>query len=433
MGNYMDPLNGDNTLKYDDLGNGEDATFEVSNLTRALHQNRIFKPNEIAWYDYFSRYGYIDPYDTDQVLKEFLFFTKPDLYIFNGNNYNNCTLNSSIKNIPFFKEAATRHKDALLQLQLGIKDHHGVRNPFMALLTNAVTSKLDLPAIQSETNQSTPNVYGVTIDYRSQSFKSDNAFDFTLSFSDTAYLEIYTMVKAYDEYMRMQKMGEISLTNSKDGTYRERYKKYVLAHILPEQFSVYKFLIGSDGETILYYAKATGVYFTDVPRSDFGDPGDQGFKYSVGFHANFVEDNNPLILTEFNHITKAAKTSTPLDVFNGAGVNNSWARFPYIALASASNGDKRVMRRGTSTDYRLKWTQSATADIDYNYSGSNAAYYDSTNRNGRYGSGGDSSAGNSVYINNKNYYSAGLRVNSSGYAGSLMVNTENRNERLFTR
>ena len=389
MSNKMDPLRGDGTITYENTRNGS-FTTGVNHMRMVMHQNLLFDKDEIKWYSHFNRYGYIDPYNTDQVLKEFLFFTKPDLYIFDGDRINGSkiSLNPSLSIIPFFSEAAYRHPQALAQLQYGIKDDNGVYNPFMALLSNSVTSKLDLPAIQSEFNQSTPNIYGTTIDYRSHSIKSDNAFDFTLSFLDTAYLEIYTMVKAYDEYMRLQKLGDIE--------YNDKYKQYIIDRIIPEQFSVYKFLIGSDGETILYYAKATGVFFTDVPRSDFSDPGNDGFKYSISFHANFVEDSNPSILSEFNRISpmydsiKEAKSNQKsinyVDVYNGEGVNNSWARYPYIETVDEF-GDKRVARRGVHKDYRLKWLDPDNPSEDNAYAGGintstvgmyNPNYYGST-------------------------------------------------------
>ena len=432
MSNKMDPLRGDGTITYENTRNGS-FTTGVNHMRMVMHQNLLFDKDEIKWYSHFNRYGYIDPYNTDQVLKEFLFFTKPDLYIFDGDRINGSkiSLNPSLSIIPFFSEAAYRHPQALAQLQYGIKDDNGVYNPFMALLSNSVTSKLDLPAIQSEFNQSTPNIYGTTIDYRSHSIKSDNAFDFTLSFLDTAYLEIYTMVKAYDEYMRLQKLGDIE--------YNDKYKQYIIDRIIPEQFSVYKFLIGSDGETILYYAKATGVFFTDVPRSDFSDPGNDGFKYSLSFHANFIEDNNPMILNEFNLITPASSKGPYIDVYNSQGVNNSWARYPRIVKAEEIY-DRRVSRRGTHRDYRLKWTDAdnPTEDnVSYNSIRGTGGY----NNGSSYSSSNNKNGGNGsvVYMNNKNYYNSGLRVNPKGQAGNLLyewvngnINTSNPKFQLFT-
>ena len=144
-----------------------------------------------------------------------MFFTKPDLNIFgayddNGSIPYNSSLNDALKTIPFFTEINYRNKDALRQLQYSIKDSNETVNPFMYSLSNSVTSKLDLPSISAESRESTPNIMGTSIQYRGHSYKSDNGYDFSLSFKDTAYLDIYATVKAYDEYMRLLKMGEVS-------------------------------------------------------------------------------------------------------------------------------------------------------------------------------------------------------------------------------
>ena len=214
----------------------------------------------------------------------------------------------------------------------------------MYLLTNCVTSRLDLPGISAESKESTANVMGTVIQYRSHSRKSDNGYDFSLSFRDNAYLEIYSMVKAYDEYIRLLKSGEIS-----------PIKKYIVSRILSEQFSIYKFLVGEDGETILYYAKLTGCYFTDVPRGDMSDPGSDGFKYSLSFHAQFVEDSNPMIINEFNRISPGNSSTDFINVYDSDNnvVDNTWARWPRIIVVKEN--DLQVARRGVKYDYRLKW------------------------------------------------------------------------------
>ena len=319
-------------------------TVTIKNAKDVLASNLIFDPSAIEWYDKYNRFGWLDPFNNDQVVQEFLFFTKPDLNIFSGVGYQNAKLISQLQNIPFFVDANLRHRQALMQLQSSVHDSYDRSNPFMYLLSNAVTSKLELPGITSESQESTSNIMGTSIQYRGHSLKSDNGYDFTLSFHDTAYLEIYTMVKAYDEYMRLLKLGDV-------------YPKheYIVNRIIPEQFSIYKFLIGSDGETILYYAKLTGCYFTDVPRSDFGDPGNDGFKFSLSFHAQFVEDNNPMILNEFNRITPAASKDKSNLVstynYNTGTVDNRWVSFPWIE----SVVDLRSERRSTKKDYRMRW------------------------------------------------------------------------------
>lgn len=340
----MDPFGShDLSIK---LGN---KTFKVDNESSVLASNLIFTRKDADWYNKCNRYGWIDPLDNDRVTKEYLFFTKPDLDIFDKNSKK---LLSSIKNNPVINEVANRLPKALSQLQKSVNIASDTYNPFMYIFSNAVASKLDLPGISSDSQESTSNIMGTSIQYRGHSLKSDNGYDFSLSFKDTAYLEIYSISKCYDEYMRMLKLGEIEHSSYYKDT-------YIVNHIVPEYFSIYKFLVGSDGETILYYAKLTGCYFTDVPRSDFGDPSDEGFKYSLSFHAQFVEDMNPQILSEFQRITP--KSGKVLSVYNSSinAVNNLWAKWPKIVKASKDNETygKRVTRRGVKYDYFLKWLQ----------------------------------------------------------------------------
>lgn len=322
----------------------ETNLMAINTLGDAMAANRLFPRDKIEWYDKVSRYGYIDPFSVDQICKEFLFFTKPDLNIFETSSNTKIELQGNLKTSPFFKDAKNRNINALRQLQYSFPDDYGKKNPFMYLLTNAVTSKLDLPSITSESKESTSNIMGAAIQYRGHSLKSDYGYDFSLSFTDTSSLEVYTLVKAYDEYIRMLKIGEISPK-----------KEYIVSKILSEQFSIYKFLIGSDGETIIFYAKLTGCYFSDVPRSDFSDPGQDGFKFSVSFHAQFIEDNNPAILSEFNKITLAKSSGPFLSVYNNSlgCINNMWGRFPRIVKES----DGRSKLRGVNEDYRLVWTE----------------------------------------------------------------------------
>ena len=334
--------------------------FTLKGMNTLLHRNLIFDNRDIQsnWYTYYNRYGWINLLDNDLVCKEYIFFTKPDLFIFRDHEISS-GLNDTFGKIPFFKDAYRRNPLSLAELQYSVNDIDDKKNPFMHLLSNYITSRMDLPAIQSESNKSTPNDYGVAIDYRSHSFKSDHAYDFALSFKDTQNLDVYILVKAYDEYMRMSKMGEINF--NENTRVAENFRNYMKYKIIPEQFSVYKFLVGSDGETILYYAKATGVYFTDVPRADFSDPGNDGFKFSVSFHTNFIQDMDPLILSEFDALSLASYDYNDfLEIHDGSDMNNEPAKYARVVQVL---GDKRVNRRAgfrslhqLFRDYRLKWT-----------------------------------------------------------------------------
>ena len=340
-------------------GDVKKGIINSNDFNKILAGNLLFPEHDSSWYTRFNRYGWIYPYG-NTATREYLFFTKPDLNIFANPNaeYKNLQLindgYSNLGSIPLFADGINRFKDSLTQLCSSVTCHDGRKNPYMCILSNAVTSKLDLPGINSESVESSTNMYGSSIQYRSHSLKSDNGYDFTLGFTDTIFLEIYMVAKFYDEYLRLQKMG----------TVRPKYE-YIVNRVLPEQFSIYKILVSDDGESIVYYAKLTGVYFSDVPRSEFSDPQADGFKYSLGFHAQFVEDSNPYILNELNMVSgissfsQAANTEC-MDVYNTnlSVMNNEWSGLPFVKKVLVGQ-DARVTKtardRHGTYKFLLKW------------------------------------------------------------------------------
>lgn len=347
--------------------NGDTITIKASDMNDTLNNSLLFGRENIDWYNKFIPFGYLDPYITYTPHRQYLFFTKPDLNIFGSGgdagyieaghdqrtDYASLTMNPALKQYPIFREAEDKYKPILTQLQYSVKGSNNMFNPFMCILSNACTSKLDLPGISAEVNESTTNMLGTGIQYRSHSYKSDNGYDFTLSFTDTKYLEIYMLAKLYDEYMRLQKMGKVAPK-----------KSHITNKILSDQFSIYKFIVGEDGETILFFAKITGVFITDVPRSDMGDPGDDGFKYSLSFHGQFPSDVNPIYINEFNALSKyymnlndSEGKYMKLYNKNVGYVNNKWCSLPYIETVGIDDLRVAQQKRDGFGDYayRLKW------------------------------------------------------------------------------
>ena len=336
----FDPLysDSDNKIKADGR---EIISISNNDMDKILGSNLLFPRRSIEWYTKFNRYGCIDPFNSLSENREFLFFTKPDLNIFATETSSDNGLISGLTSQPLFVDAYQRYRKILCQLESSVTSD-GNTSPFMCLLSNAVTSRLDLPGISAEDADSTQNIYGTSIKYRGHSLKSDNGFNFTLSFTDTVFLEIYELVKLYDEYARLCKLG-----------YVETKKKYIENKILPDQFSIYKFIVGADGETILYAAKIIGVFFTDVPRSDFGDPGQDGFKYSLSFYGQFVEDNTLTIINDFNKVSGVTSTDyKPVYDNNLNIVNNEWVSSPVITTSESAT--RANLGLGTY-DFKLKW------------------------------------------------------------------------------
>ena len=329
----------------------------LSDMNNILWANGIYDRQDIQWYSKFNRFGVKDPYNALTGSKEYLFFTKPDLHLVkHGTNI----LNPELENQPYFKELYQRYPDIIAQLQHG--NGIGDNGPFMAILSNSVKNTLELPEIQSDVIDTPATIYGTAYNYRSWGYKSDEKVDFSLEFEDTKYLEIYNLVKAYEEYERLKHLGLVTPPNI-DGVKDVNgkcFSYYIKNKILHDQFSIYKFIVEDDGETIIYYAKLWGVFFKSVPRNAFSDMKiEGGITYAVEFEAAFVDDMNPTILTDFNSLVydkyKDSTVDLPIYDTNTRSINGEWATIPMISKVpkeknSSWNGPKTM-----NHIYKLKW------------------------------------------------------------------------------
>lgn len=328
-----------------------------TDMKQVLWANGIYNRADIQWYQKFNRFGVLDPYNAVSGTKEYLFFTKPDLHIVEPGTG---TLNEELWNQPYFVELGQRYPMVITQLQ-NSNGIGGNKGPFMAILSNAVKNSLEIPGVTANTIDTPSTIYGTSYNYRGWGFQSDEKVEFSLEFEDTKYLEIYNLVKAYEEYERLKKLGMVTPPNI-DGApvvNGRCFSYYIKNKILHDQFSVYKFIVEDDGETILYYAKLWGVFFKNVPREAFSDMKvDGGLRYTIDFEAAFIDDMNPTILTDFNqlvmpHIPEGA---VELPIYNQQKrmIDGSWASMPIITKVK-TEGIEWNGPRSMKHIYKLKW------------------------------------------------------------------------------
>ena len=174
-----------------------------SGVKDLIMANGIYDRYDMQWYKKFSRFGIIDPYNAINTTREYIFITKPDLCLMNTSNG---TLHTLLSKYPFFIEAISRYNQVARQLQSSISINDG---PFMTMLSNSVSSSLDLPGINAEMIESGANIMGTKISYRGTSIKSDEDFDFSLEFEDTKHLDIYMLFKIWDEYEKLKWNGAL--------------------------------------------------------------------------------------------------------------------------------------------------------------------------------------------------------------------------------
>lgn len=306
-----------------------------------IHEARnagLYHRTEIDNYNKFARFSdFLDPSAAVTYAKEYVFFTKPDLHLFQ--NGNSSVLNPELANIPFFKEMHQRYNIILRHLQLST---NGNTSPFMNLLTNNANDGLDLPSLDTLEMETGANAYGELIKYRWMALDSNH--EFSMEFLDSKYLEIYLLAKTWEEYSRLKAFGQVTPPS----------EYYIINKILHDQVCAYKFIVGEDGETILYYAKLYGVYIKNVPRDMFSD-----FNYkdglpsiSLSFNVNFVEDMDPSVLVDFNQLTSPYLKGPVIPMYDQQRgmVNGQFVNMPFIQyVPRADNSINRY------SYYKLKW------------------------------------------------------------------------------
>lgn len=300
------------------------------------------------WSTQFDRLQFANPYHAIPNTREYLFFTKPDLHIFRpGTN----TLNLELGNDAFWLEMMAKYKNVVMNLQSSAGKGDTNSMPFMPLLSNAVVSSIDLPGVTGETMDTPQTIYGTSLQYRMGSLKSDESFDFSLEFSDSPSLEIYHLFKMYDSYATLKALGVVSPPMYKDAI--NSMNRYTVDRILHDQIGIYKIITSDDMETILYYAYYCGCFPKTTARDTFKDMETGIQRYSIDWHAQFVEDMNPLILVDFTelckkHINEKSDTQVPLWHDKKGHIDGNWLSCPYIYLATDSNSS-------TGYSYKLRW------------------------------------------------------------------------------
>lgn len=316
----------------------------------------------------FSRYGYIDL--SGEFLtgtREYLFFSKPDLHLFDlsGNLY------EPLRTNPFLVEAFNHYRFSFYSLQQTFSSNTSgkpndssigdvtsnsstifdTKSKFIPLLSNMATSTLDLGDITAGDVEGNRNLYQINTTYREGSLTSDLAYDFSIEFKDTKYLDVYMLFKIYDEYCRHKYMEEIEPVNP----------DYIMSKIYPEPFSIWKVIV-DDTDRIIYWAKAIGVTPMSVPRGAMSNFENQ-IKITINFKAQFVKDMDPVNLMELNHLTKSSIVGSSEKGIVLPSSGETWVGYPWI-VADGTSGLHTFARTGddnassSNKCYRLMWIDS---------------------------------------------------------------------------
>ena len=296
-----------------------------------LHAAGLYRKSQINNFNGMYRFGKFDPYNTLNDTHEIVFFTKPDLNILSSKN----KLNPDLSNNSFFKELLAKYPNVIYELQSTYSS-----NPLSNLLFNSRKpgSSLDVPSLSANTVDNPANIFGTAYDYRGSSEGSNDNFDFSIEFVDNKYLDTYMYFKAYEEYQNLKSHG---LVGPRD--------YYITNKIIHDAIGIYKFVLGEDFETIIYYAYYWGVFFKSLPRDIFSNTEfNGGLNYTIDCRAAFFDDMDPLIIRDFNALTKnyrSSSTKANSPIYKNKEINGEIVKSAYITQDTI---DKRKI-------YKLKW------------------------------------------------------------------------------
>lgn len=354
----LDIVENNLTVEVDDGGTSKNVNLsevkktdimnnESNYMKMLLHTNNIYNRNEIRrnLYTGTFRFGLANIYDSiGYNCREYLFFTKPNLNIIaqDDNGIAGSKLNSNLSNINFWQDLYSNKRDIINCLESSCN----TLDPFNHMLQNMVQSNLEIPALESTSIDTPSNMYGISYEYRGTSEASDDNPQFSLEFRDTKYLDVYNFFKAYEDYETLKHHGVISPS-----------QYFIVNKQLHDAFSIYKFIVDEDMETILYYGKMYGVTPMSLPRDVFSNPNfDSGLSYSINFKAAFYEDMRPEILGDFNVLSAKYFKSLPYYItpYNGE-IDKSDMRVAKAAFVYKDTSSATAKRSPHGYVYKLKW------------------------------------------------------------------------------
>lgn len=309
-----------------------DGSFEQ----KAMNSYNLFTRKQIDAnrFEKFCRYGLIDPYNSHMYTKEYLFFTKPDLHVFERYEENGkmLELNKKVAQNDYFAGAILTNRRSLeLLQQTYFQGGFDARPIWNTLLSNQVSSKLDLPNIAADMTEHNTNLYGIRQYFRDSSRAQEYGFDFNLEFKDTVNLDVYHFFKAYNEYCNFEYEADIP-----------PFDKHILNNIRYKEFSIYKIVV-NDVNRIVYYAKHIGVTIKGLPMDAMTDV-DGVETFSVPMHTFHVVELKPYILNEINMLTIkqcgsniSSSSIIPLYDAETNMANTEWGTAPFITSEKVSN------------------------------------------------------------------------------------------------
>lgn len=256
--------------------------------------------------DFFTQYNvyrnHIDKHDPFVKGIPMIFVTTPKL------NFEDVNINSDA----FLTYLKTYEPDILKSLTTLTSNPVGSFNsPFIKILTNTCLS-IDSKDTVARTKETGETFYGYKQTLPAAIIDSLLGDEISVKYKEFKDLPIIKMHKAWLEYTEHIRRGLFIPT---EHAVKNKYIDYLS--------SLYYFLLDFDGETILYWAKYTGIAPLNVPYSSLsGDINDHSIPdITINYIYSYKEDMNPSIFRDFNKTVFKVGTLNWFDVLENKGSN----------------------------------------------------------------------------------------------------------------
>lgn len=263
-----------------------------------------------------------------------IFFTRPDLNLYDPNT-NYASLLPTISNDPTF---SLLHKTEDTLLRTLTTKAFSTTHDFNPFLSNKAES-FETKDVVLKTMEYGETFTGYKVKYGKNTIESETADEISIMYTEDSDYRVYKIHKAWVDYISKVYRGEISASE-------ESIRNFILDYAA----SIYFFLCGPDGETILFWTKYTGVFPTNIPASEAawqkGKVGNSE-SFSISYSYAWKEDFNPAIIEEFNRNAHAYQGMEHTKSYSNISLSTgpTFATVPWID----------VVKRDGSYEFKLRF------------------------------------------------------------------------------
>lgn len=267
-----------------------------------------------ALYNHFNRFKIEYPGHILAKTFHYVFFTRPELYVFTKDGKK---LRTRTEFDPFFYQISKTHPRALKSLT----SHFSKKHKFHPFLSNAAKS-FEIPDETLKNLEHGETLVGHKINYGKSNIEAHVAGTFTIQYEEDAEYNIYMIHKIWVEYISKVYRGDLDIDST-----------LLFQKILDYAASVYYFVCGPDGETILFWSKYYGVFPLSVPTSASSwtkGATPRPLELSINYGYSMKEDVMPATLFEFNDMSNESFEYYPLYNEKEYRMNRSISGSPFI-------------------------------------------------------------------------------------------------------